>query len=350
MAFLNSVKSLTANIGRKRQKQSKGEAKGILPSLKPVALPRVSPEHVLALSDQGWTTIGLSQKPTDPLHDSFERLLQASQAFFDLPEKYKQTFKTEQGSEEGWSRVRGEKEFITLRTIGNTPDELKDAAETYWNEASVLLNETLGRVAESLNLPAEALTVFSNPCTTLAEEETATMLRLFRYEGFEGNRSEVVAESHADLGLLSLVIGDKPGLEVRDTRANCWFPIEQSYETPKGSLLVGRQLERLSNGRYQAGGHRVCSYPNPALSSGRSTTPRDNYRYSVVLVLRAHLPVPIDTDSLTTGITGPFSRPLKNITADDLFREIHAAHFNINTGIEEREEQKRNIVRLERKS
>jgi len=308
----------------------------------------VHPEHQVALSEQGWTTVGLDEKPRDALYDSYQELLRASQAFFDLPDDYKQTFKTQHGSEEGWSRVKGEKEFITLRIIQNTPNELKDAASKYWAEAGALMNGTLGKVAESLDLPAEALTVFSKPCATLGDEETATMLRLFRYEGFEGSQSKVVAEPHADLGLLSFVIGDKPGLEVMDNRANFWFPIEQSYESPKGSLLVGRQLERLSNARYCAGGHRVRSYPNSASKPQTSSDSRSGWRHSIVFVMRAHLSVPINTDELTTDITGSFSKPLKGITARDFFDEIHSAHFNINTGVEEREEQRRRLAEQEK--
>ena len=41
----------------------------------------------------------------------------------------------------------------------------------------------LGGVAESLNLPREALTVYSEPCTHFGAERVATILRLFRYEG-----------------------------------------------------------------------------------------------------------------------------------------------------------------------
>ncbi|KAH9223693.1 hypothetical protein DL95DRAFT_324510 [Leptodontidium sp. 2 PMI_412] len=348
MAIISSVKSFSIKLGRKYRKSSSKELDDDLPPLKPVVLPRVHPDHQIALSEQGWTTIGLDEKPTDALYDSYHDLLRASQAFFDLPDDYKQTFKTRHGSEEGWSRVEGEKEFITLRTIQNTPDELKEAASKYWAEAGGLLNETLGRVAGSLDLPAQALTVYSEPCATLGDEETATMLRLFRYEGFEGKESKVVAEAHADLGLLSFVIGDKPGLEVMDHRADSWFPIEQSYESPKGSLLVGRQLERLSNARYRAGGHRVRSYPNPVMESKTTSGPGDNWRHSIVFVMRAHLPVPVDTDKLTTEITGTFSKPLKDITARELFDNIHSAHFNINTGIEEREQQRRRLAEQEK--
>ncbi|PVH80570.1 Clavaminate synthase-like protein [Cadophora sp. DSE1049] len=347
MAIISSVKSFSLKLSRKHRKSSSEDPNNGLTPLKPVVLPRVRPDHQVALAEQGWTTVGLDEKPTDALYDSYQELLQASQAFFDLPDDYKQTFKTQHGSEEGWSRVEGEKEFITLRTIQNTPDELKKAASKYWAEAGGLLNETLVRVAESLDLPAEALTVYSKPCATLGNEETATMLRLFRYEGFEGSQSKVVAEPHADLGLLSFVIGDKPGLEVMDNRANFWFPIEQSYEAPKGSLLVGRQLERLSNARYRAGGHRVKSNPNLSPDPKTSSDPESNWRHSIVFVMRAHLPVPINTDELTTKITGPFSKPLKGVTAGEFFDKIHSAHFNINTGVEEREEQRRRLAEQE---
>ncbi|KAH7407843.1 hypothetical protein BKA64DRAFT_432309 [Cadophora sp. MPI-SDFR-AT-0126] len=350
MAIISSVKSFSLKLGRKHRKLSGEDPSNGLPPLKPVVLPRVLPDHQVALSMQGWTTVGLDEKPTDALYESYQELLRASQAFFVLPDDYKKTFKTQHGSEEGWNRVEGEKEFITLRTIGNTPDELKDAASNYWANAGELLNETIGRVAESLDLPAEALTVYSKPCATLGDEETATMLRLFRYEGFERSQSKVVAEPHADLGLLSFVIGDKPGLEVMDNRANFWFPIEQSYGSPKGSMLVGRQLERLSNARYRAGGHRVKSYPGKGSKSPKSLDPGSDWRHSIVFVMRAHLPVPINTDELTTEITGQFLKPLNGITAGQLFDNIHSAHFNINTGVEEREEQRRRLADQERYS
>lgn len=166
----------------------------LLPPLKPLDLPKILLEHQFALSDQGWTTITYDG-PSDTLYQSSQKLLQTSRAFFDLPDSYKEGFQTPKGSEEGWSRVEGEKEFITLRTLDNTPDELKHAASDYWRVAGALLSQLLGYIARSLGLPAEALTVFSEPCIELHAERTATMLRLFRYEGFEGRQSKIVAES-----------------------------------------------------------------------------------------------------------------------------------------------------------
>jgi hypothetical protein len=106
-------------------------------------------------------------------------------------------------------------------------------------------------------------------------------------------------------------------LEVWDRHARSWFPIEKSYYSPAGSVLVGRQLECLSNSRYRAGGHLVRSYPSvkPHDPTPVPGSLRKQYRYSIVFVLRAHSPVPINTDNLTTRITGQFSHPLRDITA-----------------------------------
>jgi hypothetical protein len=132
------------------------------------------------------------------------------------------------------------------------------------------------------------------------------------------------------------VIGDKPGLEVWDRNIQSWFPIERSYKEPAGTLLAGKQLERLTNKRYAAGGHLVRSYLNPP-SKGK------NYRYSIVFVLRAHSPVMLNTDNLTTPITGEFQEPLRDVPARELYRSIRRAHFNINSQKDEREQQRREV-------
>jgi len=147
--------------------------------------------------------------------------------------------------------------------------------------------------------------------------------------------------AHKDLGLLSLVIGDTPGLEVWDKHTQRWFQIERSYEKSAGSLLVGKQLERLSNERYVAGGHLVRSYPDPPQ---KNDTSEKNYRYSIVFVLRAHSPVVVNTDVLTTPITGKFQTPIRDTEARQLFKEIQREHFNINTNHEEREQQRLKLL------
>ena len=52
----------------------------------------------------------------------------------------------------------------------------------------------------------------------------------------------------------------------------------------------------------------------------------------------------VDTDALTTNITGEHKSPIRGVPAGDLFKQIRSAHFNINTGIDEREEQRRKLA------
>lgn len=212
MAFLAKLKSLSCLGTKPSHRQEAGHAANsnetkhapepaepaeldgdvFLPPLRPVTFPKVLPIHQPALADQGWTTITYSDP--DPLYTRSQSLLAASKAFFDRPADYKEGFKTSGGSAEGWSLVEGEKEFITLRSTDKLPDELRDSVIAFWAEAGGLLDVILGRVAMSLGLPAEELTAFSSPCKVMGRRRTQTMMRLFRYEGFEDMQSKIVAE------------------------------------------------------------------------------------------------------------------------------------------------------------
>lgn len=153
--------------------------------------------------------------------------------------------------------------------------------------------------------------------------------------------------AHKDLGLLSLVVGDTPGLEVHDRHAQQWFPIERSYDRPAGSILAGRQLQKLSNGRYTPGPHLVRSYPDPQPEAKESTeSSTRNYRFSIVFVLRAHSTIPVNSDNLTTPITGEFKTPLRDMVAGDLFKDLRNSHYNINTGIEQRKAQRQKLAEI----
>lgn len=128
-------------------------------------------------------------------------------------------------------------------------------------------------------------------------------------------------------------------------REQFWFPIEKTFDSPAGCVMVGRQLEKLTNTKYPSGGHRVCSYKTAEV--GPPDTFTSKFRYSIVFVLRAHSPVPVNTDQLTTSITGHFQTPLNGITAHELYKQIHSSVFNINIGIEERNLQKQKLAEAE---
>lgn len=164
--------------------------------LRPVTFPFIQPAHARQFPEQGWSILMFS--PTDPIHISSQKLLQASRSFFDLPSEYKSQFLTGTGTEEGWNRVEGEKEFITLREVGTTPPELLDAAKEFWEITGNVLNKTLGEIASSLGMKKDLLTRYSEPCSKLHGEKTATMIRLFRYES-DGVEEKVVSERMSSL-------------------------------------------------------------------------------------------------------------------------------------------------------
>ncbi|KAF2688322.1 hypothetical protein K458DRAFT_358967 [Lentithecium fluviatile CBS 122367] len=365
-----SVSKLISKLRSKRFSKRTKKDEAVVdprPPLIPSPLPLVLPQHQPALSQLGWTTITFPQPQSQlqissqtqphelapdpapgphPLQSASQALFAAAQQFFDQPTSLKEKWKHRLGSEEGWSKIPGEKEFITLRTLAYTPDLLKAPAKRYWDLMGAHLSSTLGRISTSLSLPdgeTQDLRRFVGPYAVMGAAEnskTATMLRIFRYEGWA---PKIVAEPHADLGLLSCVVGDVPGLEVWNGRE--FFDVERRYGDGGGqaTVLVGRQLERFSNGRFPAGGHRVVSYgaapPTPPPSSDE---PR--YRHSIVFVLRAHEPVVIDSKALETQITGSWDDPVFGITAGELYEQIRRAHFNINIGVEEREEQRRKVL------
>jgi hypothetical protein len=172
--------------------------------------------------------------------------------------------------------------------------------------------------------------------------------------------------AHRDLGMLSLVVGDKPGLEVWNKKAeiNDYDPIETRYQPGMCTLMAGRQLEHFSNKVYEAARHRVMSYGPQQPEIGACDTPRSKmkkafdklrktpktlakYRYSIVFVLRADRDVQIDYKDLSSAVCGDVTwRGGKGApqTAGELFDRIRKAHFNVNTHVDEREKQKQELT------
>jgi hypothetical protein len=320
------------------------------PPLNNVHLPLILPEHQFNLAVQGWTTltfpescaVSAEQQRADTIRKSVQSLFAAGHNFFERETEYKSQFLTKQGSEDGWNSIPGEKEFITVRRLSHVPDEIKGPAAEAWAAFGDLLMDTLTEIAKSLGLEPEALVRFARPCSRLEENETATMLRIFRYETWE---DKVVAEAHNDLGLLSLVVGSSPGLEVYSPMIRSYYPIEKSYLdlNSTGTLLVGRQLQRFSNGRYAPGGHRVMSYPKHHVGANGNGSVEKKYRFSVVFVLRAHYDEVIDVKSLCSPITGQNQVVTDGESARQFFTNIRSSYYNINTNIKERDAQKKHI-------
>jgi hypothetical protein len=385
--FISRMRSKRASP---KNSQAPGQTKDTRPPLNWAPLPLVLPDHQPLLSNLGWTPVTFpdphtSLEPHDtnghvdqhlppapglhPLQKAYQDLFAAARIFFDSPVEEKKKWVIDTDTEEGWFCVPGEKEFFTLRTLKNTPDVLKEPAERYWQLVGAYLDSCLGRISTALGLPdgeEEGLRRYVGLCKVLGEEEDerrGALLRLFRYENggdAQSGRERVVAEPHADLGLLSFVVGDVPGLEVWNGKE--FVDVERRYVGEKrtcGTLLAGRQLERLANWRVPAGGHRVVSYgatmsPHFDPDSDQDSTVRSSldamalvprHRFSIVFVLRAHHPVIVNSDALTTPITGEWEKPIKDMDVQTWYNEIRAAHWNVNTKRDVREGQKAKVLK-----
>ncbi|KAJ7662267.1 hypothetical protein B0H17DRAFT_1093740 [Mycena rosella] len=316
--------------------------------------------NLVILANRGWLAVSL---PPD-LESVYATLFAESSVFFELPPdaQAKRDFAAPTGkaaSDEGFSDIPGEKQLITLRSELKTPPQLREAAKTAWNETGKLFLETIHDIAESLDRPLDLFDGMSVEATNFSEKDrAASLLRLFRYNrpGFNENgglgMKKVVAEGHKDLGLLTLVVGQSPGLDARDPATGQWVSVE---DTPPGAprltatLLAGQTLTYLTRGLYASGIHRVSVLP--------STSPADKYRFSLVFALRPAPKSTIDTTKFEGGLISKFpeerlSLDLNNFPncsmygqpAADLFKAIAQKHWNVNIAPEIREQQKRNLL------
>jgi hypothetical protein len=318
-----------------------------------VEFPFLSSEQVLTLYSQGYSRVHLP--PDHPVVAAAATLFSASHDFFAEPLEHKKQFHLSklqggngQCSEEGWFHVEGEKEMLTVHRSGQLcPPEVTDEARNLWQECGTFMQQMMRSVEESLNLEIGSFDdIVKEECALPVEDLHETLLRMFRYERTEEPR--LVAEQHRDIGLLSLVIGSSPGLEVWDARARRWVAIEEDGDDTGNTggltftFLIGQMLTSLTNMRYKSGVHRVFV---PAANASSSTDDA-RYRYSLVFALRPYKEAIINTSKLTSDITGDFWEPLENVKAQTLFKAITNAHWSVNGGVAEREAQRLKLQKL----
>jgi isopenicillin N synthase-like dioxygenase len=342
-----------------------------------VDFPFLSSEQFQILYSQGFARVSLP--PDHALLKAATALFSTSRAFFNQTSEEKQQFhrsnllpdssadgsnSRKQSYGHGWFRVEGEKEMLTVRcTRQLCPPEVTEDARNLWQECGNFMQAMVHAIEASLGLDSGAFdNVVREECLLPANEIHETLLRMFRYERASDPR--IVSEKHRDIGILSLVIGSSPGLEVWDStitrkdpltgiaREGSWVPIEEDGNKVGGptlTFLVGETLTTLSNDLYKPGIHRVSVPPaDPSCSTGDA-----KYRYSIVFALRPHRQGVIHTPSLTTAITGPFKWPrmdengvIPTVKAVDLFNEIANRRWSVNDSVERREAAK--TIRFEK--
>ena len=316
--------------------------------------PPVSDDHALHfLAEEGYLPLALADHPG--MVEAYTSLFASSRKFFDLPpdaeEKTRyQAVSGPAASEEGYSTIPGEKSILTTRTSDRCPRILQDNLKTAWDLTGAFMQDIMSAIANTLHLSPSAFSPFVDPCAALTTTKTPTQLRMFRYDRPTDDSAEptVNAEKHKDLGLLSLVIGHSPGLQVlsSSTTPNGWISIEEppsidpTTTTTRSNgltatLLAGETLAFLSRDNYKAGVHRVVCAP-----SSSSVATNDPYRFSIVFTLRPAV-APLYTKNFESDITGEFEPDvrLEGQLSSVLFEKIMRAHWNINAARDVRERQ-----------
>ena len=278
------------------------------PSLPP---PLLSESQILTLAREGHLPLPLPAH----LRALYSQLNSSAAQFFSLPSTTKNDlYPPINGIELGYVSIPGEKDYISFRAqTAHAKSELEKLAAEVWRETYTLLYRILGDLAWAMNTSHsvwDKILDGVSPMPTRLEDATTTFLRVFRYEPNTG-----IAESHTDLGLLTLCVGDGQGLQVR---TNSPDGEHQWVEYSEPTLLVGKTLRRLSGGQLRAGVHRVLGN-----EEGRS---------SVVFALRPSTKHEVDM-SVFPGGRG-------TVHIGELWKSVWGGAFNVNAPREVRERQK----------
>lgn len=316
--------------------------------------PLLSEAQLLHLAQQGWLSLSLPES----LSHCVEDVLRSSSAFFDTPATNEgggpagsvkaRLYPAKQGTEFGYYEVAGEKEYVTFRcrvhtspsrsgepempevsgtttttTADTTTVALEDNAARAWRESGLLLFRILGDIARQSDLDLSIWDDILDGTLTMPETQhkmTYTLMRLFRYLPATG-----FAEEHTDLGLLTLCIGDQPGLQVLDlVGSSLEMPplwVDAASGTRCATVLVGQTLRALSGGMVNAGVHRVVGSADG--------------RMSVVFALR-HSP----RHTVDLGLFGGEGK----VDPRELWKEFEVGKVNINTVKETRDAQRAKLA------
>jgi len=203
----------------------------------------------------------------------------SSKSFFSLDESYKSIHFPEKDTETGYKSLK-EREYAFFRK-GYLPDNknndaAKDLAskfEAYYNEACKVSVVVFNAIVKALGGNIEQATNI----LPLSESDISTnVVRAFNY--FEAPAHTVTCVAHLDVGLLSLVPANCPGLQVYSMCGSCGMGWESTYKgmDPTDIIVIcGQTLTEFSNGAIPPGLHRVVSEPNISLINANTENSND---------------------------------------------------------------------------
>ena len=230
-----------------------------------------------ALSDHGFFVITDHSIP----HHLFDKAYEYSKKFFDLevPIKNSYSFRENAGARGytpfGKETALGEtvpdlKEFwhhgpivdssydsrIMKNVLVNEIDDFNNVFDDLFNQMNSLGIKLLSSISLTLGLPED----FFNKSTTKGN----SLLRLIHYPP-SNNANLFRAREHADINLITLLIGaNEPGLEVKD-KSGEWIPVSSSYEDIVCN--IGDMMQLITDKKLKSTPHRVVKYKTDEIKS-----------------------------------------------------------------------------------
>ena len=230
-----------------------------------------------ALSNHGFFIITDHKIP----HSLFNKAYKYSEKFFNLDTSVKNEYSFRENA-----GARGYTPFGKETALGETVPDLKE----FWHHGPViddsydkrimnniyvneidefntvfdeLFNEmnTLGaRLLSSISLTLGLDKNFFNTSTSKGN----SLLRLIHYPP-SNNENIYRAREHADINLITLLIGaNEPGLEVKDKSGN-WIPVSSSYDDIVCN--IGDMMQLITDKRLKSTPHRVIKYKTDEMKS-----------------------------------------------------------------------------------
>lgn len=188
-------------------------------------------------------------------------LFHALKCFHSKSDEYKKQF-VEKEVEFGYAALKGKQVYVVRNET--VPYELKELLP-YFSKAHLMGLEILKSLEEDLNLTRGSLTNAVMTAPFPNNKNSTSLLRLFSYD--PSVQTGCAADAHEDLGLLTIIPpSDVPALEVFDYSQMQWRKLEANAQGNQAIVLVGKTLEKMTNGKVVAAEHRVINSSKNRLS------------------------------------------------------------------------------------
>ena len=214
-------------------------------------------------------------------HSLFDQAYEYSKKFFDLDVSKKNAYSFRENA-----GARGYTPFGKETALGETVPDLKE----FWHHGPVIDSTYDSRIIKNVqvkevdnfnNVFDELFTQMNSLGMKLLESISLTLglqdsffqkstskgnslLRLIHYQP-SNNENMYRAREHADINLITLLIGaNEPGLEVKD-KSGDWIPVSSSYEDIVCN--IGDMMQLITDKKLKSTPHRVVKYKSDEIKS-----------------------------------------------------------------------------------